>query len=174
MNTTNRLARTPRGFTMIELLITTVIIGVVAALAVPSFERAYEKNTLRSGYRQLESTIKRARSYSIADKEPYGVHVDPVNRSFTLFRNDANQDLASFDLGSDSVLYVDTLPVQFNYIYPALVYNALVFNPNGSAQLDAAGGIFIAAETEHMSASFIMQVTPATGRVNTATHYYAW
>ena len=162
-----------RGFTMIELLIGVVIVGIVASLAVPNLQQAYDKSELRAGSRELESTLSKARSMAISTKRPYGVYIDPEALTFTLFRNDDDPSTTALT-NMDSTLRVDTLPDQFRYVYVDLDNNAVVFQPNGSAQVSGYGSINLGAETDNMMASFSMNITPATGRVDCYSHFYAW
>ena len=162
-----------KGFTLIELMIGAVIVGLVAALAVPNFQAVYEKNALKAGSRSLESALKKARSQSVSTKVPHGVYINDEDMTFTVFRNDVDPDQAVFDDG-DSVLALDTLPDQFNYVYVDLENNALLFLPNGAAQFDGYGDIHLAAESDNMMGSFSLHLTPATGRVDTYSCFYSW
>ena len=162
-----------RGFTLIELMIGVVIVGVVATLAVPSFQTVYEKNAQRAGARDLESTIKKARSFAVSDKALYGVYIDPEERTFTLFRNDSDPDNSTFEEG-DSVVQVDTLPEVFNYAYTSLENGVLIFLPNGAARIDGMGYINLMAESGSTMGYFNLQVTPATGRVSSDSQFYSW
>lgn len=64
-----RAARLPRaGFTLLELLIVIVIIGVLATLTVPSLKNAQKSNALASASQQLIDDISYARRLAIKDR----------------------------------------------------------------------------------------------------------
>lgn len=54
-----------RGFTIIELMVTVVIIAVLLILGVPSFSRTIEQNKLSTQVNDLISTLQYARSESV-------------------------------------------------------------------------------------------------------------
>jgi len=54
-----------RGFTAIELLVTVVILGVLAALAGPSFTPLIERWRVRQAAEELQSTLYYARSEAL-------------------------------------------------------------------------------------------------------------
>jgi len=162
-----------RGFTLIELMITAVIIGVMASLAVPSFQRSYDRHSFQAGHRVVTSTLKKARSFAISNKVPHGVYFDSEARTLTLFENSINPSTSVFESG-DSVLAVDTLPEEFQYVYADFENNAVVFKPNGSAMLTGYGNITLAGETEGMMAYFSVNILASTGRINSYSHFYAW
>lgn len=59
------VARGGRGFTLIEFIITVAIMGIIAALAAPSFNRMMKEFRLNSTTDQLYTEILRARSEAI-------------------------------------------------------------------------------------------------------------
>ena len=59
------MIRKTSGFTLIELMIAVVLLAIVAAVAVPGFNRAIEGNRLVSGTNLLVSSIKLARTEAI-------------------------------------------------------------------------------------------------------------
>ena len=64
--TTNR-----KGFTLIELLIVVVIIGILAAVAIPKFSNTKEKAYVASMKSDLKNLVSTQESY-YADKNQYG------------------------------------------------------------------------------------------------------
>jgi prepilin-type N-terminal cleavage/methylation domain-containing protein len=162
-----------RGFTMIELMITTVIIGVLAALSAPSLQRAYEKSSFKGGERLLTSALKLARSYAISNKDLFGVYINAENRELIVFQNSVDPSTPSYSEG-DSVYWVDTLPSEFDYIYVSMANSAVVFRPNGSAVGTGYETIYLVGESDNMLAYFAISVLAATGRVGTNSHFYDW
>lgn len=60
-----RYARTHRGFTLIELMVTVAVLGVLAALAAPSFNEAILSNKLTSYANNFVASATLARSEAI-------------------------------------------------------------------------------------------------------------
>jgi len=87
------------GLTLVELLITVVIVGIVAAAAAPHFEEAFERSSFNTAGRNISSTMRYARSLAISDKEPYGVSFDAEALTMTLFRDISSPGSYSFDGG---------------------------------------------------------------------------
>lgn len=53
------------GFTLIELMITVAIAGIIATMAVPSFQRMLERNRLKEAVESLKSDLMFARTEAI-------------------------------------------------------------------------------------------------------------
>ena len=70
MQSTNR-----KGFTLIELLIVVVIIGILAAIAIPKFANTKEKAYVASMKADLHNYSLAQESY-FADKRTYAAHAD--------------------------------------------------------------------------------------------------
>ena len=97
------------GITLIEMMITVVIIGVVTGMAVPRFQAAWEKLRIRGADRDAVSTLRLARSMAITGKDPYGVYFDGNALTITLFKDIVNPSSSVFESG-DSVIRIDTFP----------------------------------------------------------------
>jgi prepilin-type N-terminal cleavage/methylation domain-containing protein len=54
-----------RGFTLLELLVAIVIMGILAAIAIPSFRTTIQKHRLRSATDNLQAAIDYARSEAV-------------------------------------------------------------------------------------------------------------
>ena len=166
-----RILRTQAGLTLIELLITTVIVGLVATMAVPRFQKAYDRMKYKTANRDMVSSLKLARSMAITDKAQYGVYFDAETRSYTLFF-DVTGGSYDYESGVDSVIRIDTLPSDFQYVSTDLEGNVLFFRPNGSADFNGGGNIYTMAYTDGVIALFDSNVLASTGRVHSESHYY--
>lgn len=161
------------GVTMVELLAMAVIVGVVASMAVPRFQRAYERLQFRSANRDIVSTLRLARSMSIADKLQYGVYFDFETRTMTLFQDIANLDTYTFE-ANDRVVRVDTLERHVEYIFTDLTSNTITFGPNGSAGFLGGGNILTIGMIEETYLEAFHNVLRSTGRVRSYDDWEAW
>lgn len=163
--------RSNAGFTLLELMITVVIVGIVAAMAMPRFQIAFERMKFRSESQEMTSMMKLARSMAITDKRQYGVHIDNVGLTVTLFKDMVNTGSSDFVSG-DSVIKADTLPPEFNYLYTDSENGVILFQPNGSARFTGSGYITSLASTESLIGIHQTRILASTGRVETEAHYY--
>lgn len=86
-----------RGFTLIEVLVTLTVLGVLATLAAPSFQKVVAKQRLRSAAYDLMSDLTLARSEAIKRGTP--VVLEPLTarqwRSGWRLRNEADNAILS-------------------------------------------------------------------------------
>ncbi len=161
-----------KGFTLIELMTTVVIIGIIAAMAVPRFSKAYERMEFKSANRDLLSTLRLARSLSISNKDIYGVNFDPTSKIVSLFKKDsASTSLNTFET-NDSLVQVDSLSKTFSTITTDLTGNTISFRPNGSAIFSGGGNIVCLTYTENLVGINQISILAATGRVSSVGDYY--
>ncbi|HOD65334.1 MAG TPA: GspH/FimT family pseudopilin [candidate division Zixibacteria bacterium] len=165
------LRTSSRGITLLEMMVTVVIIGIVASLAVPRFDGAMDRIRFRSVNRDLTSTLRLARSSAITDKDQYGVYFDGTHRVVYLFKDLVSPTLNQFDTG-DSVLRADTLPPEFNFLGTDVVGDVICFAPNGSARFTGGGNVVCLASTEAMVGIASHNILASTGRVQSSTSYY--
>ena len=161
--------KSKRGMTVLELLITVAIIGIVAAMAVPRFQIAIERINFRSASRDITSKIRLARSFAVSTKDQHGVYFDPSIRSYTLFKDMVNPAGMQFDIG-DSVIRVDTLPGEFNFLSVDNLTGSIVFRSNGSTS--GTVNVISMASTESIVGVHQHTILAATGRIETMSSYY--
>jgi len=76
---------TQRGFTLIEMLVVTMIIGVLAGTIVLGFVGSDREQQLKTEAERLALLIEMARSEAIQRNEEWGVAVAPARYSFLVF-----------------------------------------------------------------------------------------
>jgi type IV fimbrial biogenesis protein FimT len=81
--------RTEQGFTLVELLITVVVLSILVTLAVPSFREMMDRNAVTATANDLLSSVLLARSESIKREQPV---IFSGNAGFTTWQVAADTD----------------------------------------------------------------------------------
>ncbi len=71
-----------KGFTLIELLVVVLIIGILAAVAVPQYQFATDKSRLANHIANIYTIIRAEKIYHLANGE-YTAHLDELDIDFT-------------------------------------------------------------------------------------------
>ncbi len=74
------MPRTRKGFTLIELLIVVVIIGILAAIAIPKFAETKEKAYITAMKSDLKNMVSSAEAF-FSDENTYDGYVAPTGSS---------------------------------------------------------------------------------------------
>jgi len=135
-----------RGITFIELMSIVVIIGIIAAMAVPRFSQTINRLKFRTAARNMISKMRLARSNAITHKQPFGVNLDNGNMTVTVFLDSNNPGANTYET-SDSVVVVDTLPDGFVWVGTDFGGTAVVYRPNGSAS--STGHVYFLSYDAH-------------------------
>jgi prepilin-type N-terminal cleavage/methylation domain-containing protein len=99
-----RRAPPARGFTLIEIVVVLVILGVVAAVSVPAFRDTTPPNALRDGTAAVIHVLERARLTAVMAGHRVGVTIDPVAARYWI---DSPELSGTFELPRDAVLWSD-------------------------------------------------------------------
>jgi type IV fimbrial biogenesis protein FimU len=103
------------GFTLVELMIVVVILGIFASIAVPSFTDLIRRNRVQSASEELYGLLQYARTEAVARGRPITI--------------EKNQDGSWLIKASDKVLREQT----FTAVNLQSSHDSLVFRPNGTA-----------------------------------------
>jgi type II secretion system protein H len=74
------------GFTLLELMVVCVIIGIMTAMILPEMRGTYEEAILRSSGRELINVFQLARSRAIVTRQPHRVRFDRIEQRCRLER----------------------------------------------------------------------------------------
>lgn len=159
--------RSERGYSMVELLITLGLIGVVSAISVPVFIESNARGALWSGSEQVGASIRSARLKAISQNTGYRVTFDcpAANELRTLIvtgdkKVDDDKDRCSQTIDGDSGIV--QLPVGVAYDVDDMatsleVTGRGIFTANG-------GGIPLTITVTHGSATRTLTVS-GTGQI---------
>jgi len=95
------MRRECRGFSLIELLVATALVAIVATIAVPQFQRYANNTDLKNAAREMSGDFSAAKQMAIANNLDYRIAIDVGGNSYTLTRTDTaaviwTKSLASF------------------------------------------------------------------------------
>jgi type II secretion system protein H len=148
------------GFTMLEMMIIIVIIGIVAAMAVPSFYNTIPRLKARTEARNILNFVRLARSRAVSDGSQYGVYIDTSNRQYILFKDTINPAQMMYNTGDSAVVGPETLDPDVVLTNSTFTNNTVVFIPTGGA---SQSGSFTLDNTDGGS-SYTVSVLSSTGK----------
>jgi type IV fimbrial biogenesis protein FimT len=145
MNRTSLRGRRTAGFSMMELMIVVVIMGIIASIAMPAMGGMVSRQRLDSATRQLTQDVGYARMLAVRSGEPTRVEI--TAGGYQIFRGTATTPLRSVNLAQE---------------YPGVSASTgtVRFNTRGMLQPGAAVDLSL----QHGPRTRQMQVFP-TGRV---------
>ena len=159
--------RKEKGFTVLELVIVTVLVSLVAAIAVPRFNGAITKLKFKSAGRNIVSTLRLARASAISKRTQFGVYFNVENNQYVYYKDVQNLDSHTFDSG-DSVINTAILPVNLNFGYSTFNNDAVVFLPDGSASTSGFVALYLSENPDYL----MVDILASTGRVKMEKHAY--
>ena len=155
-----RNSKKSAGFTMIEMAIVAVLVGVLATLAVPMFTRTLPRLKCHAEARNLLSAVRVARSRAIAENIQYGVYFDTNARTYIIFKDIVNQTQYRYN-GGDSIV-MGPVALDANIVYTGITFsgNSIVMLPTGAASETGTVGV----NTSCGDTPYTISVLAATGK----------
>ena len=135
-----------RGFTLLELIVTLVVLAVAVGLVAPTIGRSTETLRARAEVAGFSATFRHAREQAITTRQPYTVAVNPTNR------------LVIVTTGEDEVRWTRTLSSRVDIRAETPGSLAVRFDPQGTS----SGGEYRLSSGK---ITYRVTVDPVTGRV---------
>lgn len=95
------------GYSLIELLIVVALVGLLAAMAIPSYRDLLARSQIRSVATEVASELRRARQLAMARRERLRVRVDVAQQTLTLVAVDQGVALDLYRYGGKGVLLAE-------------------------------------------------------------------
>ena len=125
------------GFTLIELVVVLILIGISVALVAPTISHSLERAQFRKDVRSVSAMLTLARSQAIAHKTPYTLSVDLDKRRVWVDTFQQQNESPTKHITQSPLFHTDTLRVKSRNKEKTSGISILVFYPNGSS----GGGI---------------------------------
>ncbi|MCJ7459104.1 MAG: GspH/FimT family pseudopilin [candidate division Zixibacteria bacterium] len=149
-----------KGFSLIEMMIVVVLVGVMSALAVGKFDKFFRQQRLKSAGRDLRSDLRLARSYAVSRRAQYGIYFDQNARQYVLFKDVVNPSNYTYDVG-DSVVKTISLSSIFSLNNCTFPNTAVVYLSTGSGSSSGTVDIYNAELAKYVR----IDILASTGRV---------
>ena len=140
------------GFTLVETLISIVILAAIVTLVAPSFARTYQNSLLKTTARSLAATLRFTRASAISLNRSRSVQLDPQRKYFVLDTSTKIDIPESIEVKPNDSRHQ---PVADNL--------QITFYPHGGSN---GGGLVL----HNRRKSLLVEVNPVTGKVNVSEH----
>lgn len=101
-----------QGFTLVEILIALVILGILSAIAAPSFLSLFSKNKVNDALTQVRGALQEAQRQAIRNSKSCTVTIDTTNKKITTSPCSVTGDRT---LDSSIVIATNEPSIQFSH-----------------------------------------------------------
>lgn len=151
-------SRSSRGFTLLEILIVTIIIALVASIGIPRFIGSIERAQVKSTAGEIANVMRLARLRAVSEKKIVTVEVDTEKRIVrALYAGDKNERAAEPIKIPESITLLTGSHGNFNN-RPM----SFEFNPTGSA---TGGDLYISLASSKAGddKGYVVRLKPLSG-----------
>ena len=149
-----------RGFTLIELMVVIVMIGILSAMAAPMFSRVIPRLKTRAEARNMLNMIRLAKSKAISENAQFGVYIDANARTYRLFKDTVSPANATYDSGDSLITGPVNMDPNVVLVSCSFGNNSVVMLPTGAA---SQSGNIVVNSTRNDS-RYTISVLAATGK----------
>lgn len=159
MNTKFRTKIVQHGVTLPEVMVVVAIIGILAALAIPSYQDMMERNRLKQAGEALKSDLQWMRTETIKRSCNLNASFDTAVWNYTIFRTNGTCACATAGNCNDRV--------GLGSNFPGITMTSAAFGAGTSTSFDFRRGTAnIAGNVRFSSANYTIKVVVASiGRV---------
>jgi len=168
------MEQSTRGFTLIEIVMTLVIVGLILAVAAPQWNKYLTYWEMETEARKIMATIREAQNKAILDHRPCRVVFDTAEESYRIESfNAAWQEAKTVDFtGRDVYISGTTLPYQTSATLPPNATDpagyVITFDEFGTVSQDTfpspQGQVTLS--TKDNSRSLVIYINKITGSIS--------
>jgi prepilin-type N-terminal cleavage/methylation domain-containing protein len=160
------------GFTLIEIMVVTIIIGVIAAIAAPNFLGLLNRNRITEAAQQVEGALKEAQRQALRNGKPCTVDIDRTNKQIKNPSTNgcllSNRDLSKIDssiqLNSTESSIVFSGKGNITAAQPTIVVS--MANGSNLRKCVVLDGLFATIRSKEYSEAIAAGATPEEAKCN--------
>ncbi len=157
-----KLLKRESGITMLEIMITVVLIGILSSMATPRFLQFISRMRGRADVSNNVSYLRSARTFAISNGIPTGVYFDVGGNQVYVFQDDNGDE--AYSEGTDTVVIgPEELNGSTSINFCSYDNSVVIFNTDGST--DESGTIEFGTSDDHYR-QYTVSILAATGKVS--------